>query len=355
MRERRARESDRAQRAKKRVSQDARGDRDAEAPAGLEDDVQVRQAHHRAEDHPGHDGADRQLPNAAPVDILHPFEVGIGSCLRRSSPAHVTLFTVEKGGFAMLLPRSEYTYSRAVPVRGHVEAKKDPMSMRSHCWAVFLGFVATHCGGIARTNGTDLCQSGERMECDCAGRTKGVRTCTAAGIGFGECICSGGGAMDAGSDIDNTGPPPSACSSKSTWTGGLRGSSEMTPGRPCIACHVTVPQSPQYTVAGTVYANVHDPDDCNGVDGLGIAAGLPRRPRPRAHTARSGQSRRQFRRHESDAGFVSREDHRLGQREPHAVARDERGLQRLSHAGGRRRGDRPGGQAFAVANARGAG
>ena len=143
--------------------------------------------------------------------------------------------------------------------------------MRSHGLVVFLGFVATHCGGIARTSGSDLCQSGERLECDCTGRTKGVRICSAAGIGFGECICSGAGVMDAGSDIDNTGPPPSACSSKSTWTGGLRGSIEMTPGRPCIACHVTVPQSPQYTVAGTVYANVHDPDDCNGVDGLGIA------------------------------------------------------------------------------------
>jgi len=143
--------------------------------------------------------------------------------------------------------------------------------MRRHCLAVFLGLVALDCGGIARTNGNDLCLAGERIECTCRGPGKGVRTCSADGIAFGECVC-GGGLMDAGGGIDDDGgPPTNTCSSKSAWTGGLQGSADMTPGRPCIACHLTVPQSPQYTVAGTVYGDVADADDCNGVDGLGVA------------------------------------------------------------------------------------
>jgi hypothetical protein len=143
--------------------------------------------------------------------------------------------------------------------------------MRTHCLAVLLGLAGAQCGGIARTSGVDLCQSGEQLECDCVGHTKGVRICSAQGVGFGECICSGGG-MDAGGALDGGGgPPTSACSSKSSWTGGLLGSADMTPGRPCIACHLTAPQSPQYTVAGTIYGNLHDPDDCNGIDGHGVA------------------------------------------------------------------------------------
>jgi hypothetical protein len=143
--------------------------------------------------------------------------------------------------------------------------------MRRHCLAVFLGLVTLRCGGIGRTGGSDLCLPGERTECDCVGHTKGVRICSAQGIGFGECICASGGTDGGGKIDDASAPPINTCSSKSAWTGGLQGSVDMTPGRPCIACHLTTPRSPQYTVAGTVYTSLHDPDDCNGSDGIAVA------------------------------------------------------------------------------------
>lgn len=142
--------------------------------------------------------------------------------------------------------------------------------MRSLWLAISLGLAATQCGGIARTNGNDLCLAGQKIECNCAGRKIGMRTCTAEGIGYGACVCSGG-TGDSGISDDDSGPPPESCTSKSAWMGGLMGSEEMTPGRACMECHAKTPSTPQYTVAGTIYAGPHDPDDCNGVDGLGIA------------------------------------------------------------------------------------
>jgi hypothetical protein len=137
-------------------------------------------------------------------------------------------------------------------------------------FAIALGFATAQCGGIARTKGDDLCLAGQRIECDCAGHTRSVRTCTAAGIGYGECECSGG-AGEGGTIDDDGGPPIESCTSKSAWMGGLSASAEMTPGRPCIACHAMTPRAPQYTIAGTIFPGSHDPDDCNGVDGLGVA------------------------------------------------------------------------------------
>jgi hypothetical protein len=57
---------------------------------------------------------------------------------------------------------------------------------------------------------------------------------------------------------------------------GLQGSDQMTPGRACIECHAKTPAAPQYSIAGTIYADAgrHDADDCNGVDGIGIAVAL---------------------------------------------------------------------------------
>ena len=138
-----------------------------------------------------------------------------------------------------------------------------------------LSMGATQCGGLERTKDADLCVAGQRAECDCVGHTKGVRTCTPQGIGYGECVC-GGETGDGGTIDDEGGPPVESCTSKSAWTGGLRGSAEMTPGRACMACHVTAPAAPQYTVAGTVYPGPgrRDADDCNGVDGLGIAVAV---------------------------------------------------------------------------------
>lgn len=62
-------------------------------------------------------------------------------------------------------------------------------------------------------------------------------------------------------------PSHDVCTSDAYWTAGSSGSPWMLPGRPCIACHKTVPnnRAPRFAVAGTVYATPHEPDKCVGV------------------------------------------------------------------------------------------
>jgi mono/diheme cytochrome c family protein len=59
---------------------------------------------------------------------------------------------------------------------------------------------------------------------------------------------------------------PATCTSNSYWTNGDDGSSNMLPGRACIACHSQPggDQGPRFLFAGTVYPSAHEPDDCNG-------------------------------------------------------------------------------------------
>jgi hypothetical protein len=73
------------------------------------------------------------------------------------------------------------------------------------------------------------------------------------------------GAADAGG-ATNPYNTPTVCTSKMTWNNGNEGSSVMRPGGACITCH-TMRGGPAYTVAGTVYPTVHEPNDCNGVNG----------------------------------------------------------------------------------------
>jgi mono/diheme cytochrome c family protein len=58
--------------------------------------------------------------------------------------------------------------------------------------------------------------------------------------------------------------PRNACSSGKMWTNGKRGSTAMTPGQACNACH-DLGRGPDYFAAGTVYKTAHEKDDCNGV------------------------------------------------------------------------------------------
>ncbi len=60
---------------------------------------------------------------------------------------------------------------------------------------------------------------------------------------------------------------PLVCTSGDHWTGGDRGAASMHPGEACIACH-TAKQGPAFSAAGTVYPTAHEPDNCNGLDGL---------------------------------------------------------------------------------------
>ena len=56
-----------------RVREDARGDGDAEAPAGLETHVEIGERHDSAQHHPGQHRAKRELGNAiAAVDLFEP-------------------------------------------------------------------------------------------------------------------------------------------------------------------------------------------------------------------------------------------------------------------------------------------
>jgi hypothetical protein len=56
------------------------------------------------------------------------------------------------------------------------------------------------------------------------------------------------------------------CTSKTMWTSGNRGSSDMNPGKACITCHSTM-NGPSLTIGGTVYPTGHEPDLCNGANG----------------------------------------------------------------------------------------
>lgn len=164
-------------------------------------------------------------------------------------------------------------YTRAAWFAGdHVEAERF-VSMKRICVAVSLVLALARCGGIAKTNGGDLCSPGQRIECDCAGHAKGTRTCSVEGIGYGECVCPGT-VGDSGATSDAGGTSPAMCTSKSAWMDGVRGSAEMTPGRACIECHAMTPKSPELTIAGTIYPALHDPDDCNGIEGLGTAVAI---------------------------------------------------------------------------------
>lgn len=59
----------------------------------------------------------------------------------------------------------------------------------------------------------------------------------------------------------------SVCTSNVRWTKGSQGSPQMHPGNACIACHKSNNRAPQFTIAGTIYPTLHEPADCNGLDG----------------------------------------------------------------------------------------
>ncbi len=62
--------------------------------------------------------------------------------------------------------------------------------------------------------------------------------------------------------IDPFAGPP-GCTSGTYWTGGNRESPRMHPGLACIDCHRR--EGPAFHVAGTVFPQGRDVDDCNGI------------------------------------------------------------------------------------------
>ena len=53
------------------------------------------------------------------------------------------------------------------------------------------------------------------------------------------------------------------CTSGKTWTGGNEGSPLMNPGMACNQCHGS-DEGPRFSIAGTIYPTVHEPDRCDG-------------------------------------------------------------------------------------------
>jgi hypothetical protein len=65
------------------------------------------------------------------------------------------------------------------------------------------------------------------------------------------------------------------CSSNTYWKDMNTGSEFMHPGGKCNTCHDMNPMTaPAYIITGTVYPTSHEPDDCNGVNGVIDEAGL---------------------------------------------------------------------------------
>lgn len=54
------------------------------------------------------------------------------------------------------------------------------------------------------------------------------------------------------------------CTSGQTWTGGNEGAREMNPGMACIHCHASSDEGPGFSVAGTIYPTIREPDLCYG-------------------------------------------------------------------------------------------
>jgi hypothetical protein len=57
------------------------------------------------------------------------------------------------------------------------------------------------------------------------------------------------------------------CTTDSHWKMGYQRSPLMFPGMACTECHMMDFGTPPLTVAGTVYATGHEPDNCNGAVG----------------------------------------------------------------------------------------
>jgi hypothetical protein len=84
--------------------------------------------------------------------------------------------------------------------------------------------------------------------------------------GGGDYGGDGGGTSGDGGSSGGSGG--GICVSDSWWNGGNDESPRMHPGMDCIGCHRDMDDGPTYTVAGTVFTDYDEPDDCNGRQGV---------------------------------------------------------------------------------------
>ncbi|MCB9737726.1 MAG: hypothetical protein H6747_00545 [Deltaproteobacteria bacterium] len=73
-----------------------------------------------------------------------------------------------------------------------------------------------------------------------------------------------------GTDAQSTTVSPSVCKSEIQWTGGDEKSPLMHPGKDCVACHAERGEGPEFAIAGTVYPDMHEADDCYGEAGVKV-------------------------------------------------------------------------------------
>ncbi|MCB9679434.1 MAG: carboxypeptidase regulatory-like domain-containing protein [Alphaproteobacteria bacterium] len=78
------------------------------------------------------------------------------------------------------------------------------------------------------------------------------------------------GDTDVITDTDNTPAEPGECISDAFWTFGNQESPLMHPGDACIECHTALGEGPAFRIAGTVYSEYDEPDDCNGLAGIEV-------------------------------------------------------------------------------------
>jgi hypothetical protein len=90
----------------------------------------------------------------------------------------------------------------------------------------------------------------------------GGSTASGGAIGTGGRGSGGRGGGSAGMTGSGSGGTVAAvCTSNKMWTSG--NGTDMRPGNDCASCH-------SFTIAGTVYPTVHEPNNCNGTAANGI-------------------------------------------------------------------------------------
>lgn len=101
--------------------------------------------------------------------------------------------------------------------------------------------------------------------CSMAIHPRSSRLVVLVALAFGVLACDSqdtddeDGGSDAFTEVDDS------CLSGLRWIGGDHESSRMRPGRDCIACHVERGEAEEITLAGTVYGDVGEADECFGV------------------------------------------------------------------------------------------
>ena len=73
---------------------------------------------------------------------------------------------------------------------------------------------------------------------------------------------------EGGGDIEEV--DTDVCASGFMWAGGNEEDPRMHPGRDCIDCHTRSEEGPSFTLAGTVFPDWREADDCLGVAGVTV-------------------------------------------------------------------------------------